>query len=218
MFQDIEALVFDFDGTLVDASEAICRSFNAALEKYGASTVSDQQIRRLIGKPLKDMFPIVLPGLDDTDIRQLIDLYRDVFLPIAADLSKPMPGLYTMCAHFRPRVKMAIATSRLSDGAHHILKALKLTQYFDTVVGLQDVRHPKPDPEPVLTALRRVGVAPADAVMIGDVPADMQAGRDAGTGNVGILSELYPSKILLSAGADSVIHSLDELIDLISTV
>ena len=211
----IQALIFDFDGTLVDASEPICRSFNLALERFGLPQLDDEAIKRLIGQPLRDMFPAVAPHLSPADIERLIDYYREAFMPIACALSRPMPGLRAMLTHFSPHLKMAIATSRISDGAFRILDAMHIRSAFPVVIGLQDVNNAKPHPEPVLKALAALDVSPEHAVMVGDVPADMLAGKAAGAWAIGFPSKHYPAADLKAAGADAMITSLADLIDLI---
>lgn len=215
MFNGIRALIFDFDGTLVDASIPICHAFNAALERFGAAPIEENQIRQLIGNPLKDMFPKILPNLSDADIEQLIRDYREVFAPIACELSRPMPGLRDMVAYFRDRCRMGIATSRMSDGAQSILGAMALLDSFDVIVGLQDVQNAKPHPESVLKALAALDAAPEAGVMVGDVPGDMQAGKRAGTYTVGMVSSHYSAAEMREAGADTTISSLAELINLV---
>lgn len=215
-FSGIRGLVFDFDGTLVDATVPICISFNAALVKFGAQPVSDDHIKRLIGHPLRDMFPTILPGLTTNEIQQLIDEYRQVFLPISTTLSKPMPGATAMIAYFKERCAMGIATSRITDGAERILGAMGLLDAFDIIIGLDDVEHPKPHPEPVLKALARMHVEPCNAVMIGDVPNDILAGRAAGTMTIGVASDQKARSELLDAGAHAVIADLQELIPLLT--
>jgi phosphoglycolate phosphatase-like HAD superfamily hydrolase len=101
-FPQILGLVFDFDGTLVDASEPICRAFNSALQGFGAATMEPAAIRALIGRPLKEMFPRALPGLSEAEIEQLITDYRAAFTPIATELSQPIPGLQAMLASSPP--------------------------------------------------------------------------------------------------------------------
>ncbi len=217
VFHDIRALIFDFDGTLIDASIPICRSFNAALERFGAEPVEEVEIRKLIGKPLREMFPAVVPSIGPDEIEQLIDYYRESFRPMAAALSRPMPGLKAMLAHFHPNTKLGIATSRMSDGAQIILGALQVLDQFDVVIGLQDVDNAKPHPEPVLKALDALQTEPAHAIMVGDIPADIEAGKRAGTHTVGMVSELYPADRLRAAGADAIIHALDELIEMVDS-
>ena len=216
-FRKIRALIFDFDGTLVDASVPICRAFNAALERFGAPPVAEERILGMIGRPLREMFPAILPAITTEEIEILIQYYRVVFRPIGPLLSKPMPGLEAMLSHFHPGTKLGIATSRMSDGAQQILGAMQFLDRFDIIIGLQDVQNAKPHPEPVLKALDFLGVAPQHAIMIGDVPDDMQAGKRAGAFTVGMVSARYPAERLQSDGADAVIRSLDELIALVET-
>jgi pyrophosphatase PpaX len=214
-FRDIRALVFDFDGTLVDASVPICIAFNAALERSGRGALPESRIRGMIGRPLRDMFPMAEPGLAPDTIDLLITYYREAFRPIAPRLSKPMPGLERMLNHFHPGTKLGIATSRMSDGAQQILGAMNCLDRFDVIVGLQDVEHAKPHPEPVLKVLAALEVQPEQAVMVGDIPEDMLAGKSAGAHAVGMVSTLYGPDQLIAAGADAVIESLDELITMV---
>lgn len=216
-FRNIRALIFDFDGTLVDASIAICQAFNVALEQFGFEPASEKHIRSMIGRPLREMFPSVIPSLAPAEIEGLIEHYRVAFRPIAPHLSKPMPGLETMLNHFHPGTRLAIATSRMSDGAQQILGAMRILDRFDVIVGLQDVENAKPHPEPVLKALSALNVRPEEAIMVGDVPDDMLAGKSAGTHAIGVASALHPADRLVEAGADTVIRALDELIALVSS-
>ena len=216
LFESIEALVFDFDGTLIDASIPVCRSFNAALEQFGVTPLEEDAVRRLIGTPLRGMFAIVLPEANEQELDELIAAYRVFFLPLGCSDSRPMPGLHPMLEHFHPRVKLGIATSRAADGAQLILAHMGMLDRFAAVVGIYEVTHAKPHPEPVLQALERLHVSPPHAVMVGDVPYDMEAARRAGVHAVGLVSELYPAEALRAAGADAVIRSLDELIELVS--
>jgi pyrophosphatase PpaX len=216
VFESIEALVFDFDGTLIDASVPVCRSFNAALQQFGVAPLVEEDVRRLIGTPLRGMFANVLPGATEQELDELIAAYRVFFLPLGRSDSRPMPGLHPMLAHFHPRLKLGIATSRAADGARLILEHMGLLDRFAAVVGIYEVTHAKPHPEPVLQALAQLNVSPPHAVMVGDVPYDMEAARRAGVHAVGLVSELYPPAALRAAGADAIIQSLDELIGMVS--
>lgn len=215
-FENIQGVVFDFDGTLVDASIPIVRSFNIALEQTGLPVLDENDIRKLIGRPLAEMFRTVAPDASDSLIDELFARYRTAFKPISVELSKPMPGMEQLLDALPSSIKLGIATSRISDGAVHILEAMKYLERFDAIVGLEHVQRPKPDPEPVWAALRIMGVEPASALMVGDVPDDMRAGRNAGAQAVGLSSEIHTPDILYAAGANRVIARLDELIPLVA--
>jgi len=217
VFTGVRALIFDFDGTLVDASRAISHAFNHALEQVGVSAMLTADIRAMIGRPLREMFQRAQPEMGETGIDQLVHCYREAFAPVACSLSQPIPGLETMLAHFQARCALGIATSRMSNGAEQILGHLGFLSAFSVIIGLQDVTHPKPHPEPIHKAMQALGAMPEESIMIGDVPDDMRAAKAAGTVAVGITSPLYNAGDLHAAGADKVIERLDELIGLVSS-
>ncbi len=214
-FRQIQALIFDFDGTLIDASEAVCHAFSRALEQQGRPPLESSAIRRLIGLPLRDMFMVTWPDVAPDELDRSVELYRAAFDPVACELSNPIPGLEAMLDHFYPAMRFGIATSRMSDGAQHILGNLNLLDRFEVIIGLQDVTQAKPHPEPVLKAIAALETDPRHAIMVGDNPVDMQSGSQAGTHTIGIVSEHYSAADLLDAGAIATISRLDELIEMV---
>lgn len=212
----IKALLFDFDGTLVDATRAISVSFQAALSGAGHAEFPAGALPRMIGRPLTEMFQKAVPEADADHIRELIDAYRLHFHPLSASHSRPLPGTRLIAAHFSRSHRLAIATSRTSDGAIRMLTAHGLGYYFEAVVGLEQVSRPKPHPEALYKALECLGCAPEEAVMVGDTPDDMAAGRRAGLIAIGVTSGAHDVSALRDAGADFVIDRICRLIDLIS--
>lgn len=207
----IQAAIFDFDGTLIDASEAICLSFNAVLSRNGLEPLGTDTVREMIGRPLWDMFGEVLDHPSADFVETCVAQYRAEFMPRSLPLSKPMPGLAVMLKQLAGSVLCGIATSRTVHGACHILEGFGLDQHFDTIVGIDSVTHSKPHPEPVLTALRNLNISPRQAVMVGDTMDDISAGRTAGTMTVGMARDTKRIEELWAAGADHVIQSLEEL-------
>ena len=93
---------------------------------------------------------------------------------------------------------------------------LPLERYFDTVVTSDQTEHHKPHPEPVLTALERLGAKPEEAAFVGDSPFDMGAGKAAGVFTVAVSwGKIHPVERLLETGADVVVHSPEELLDVL---
>ncbi len=209
-----QAVVFDFDGTLFDTRRAIVHSFQRALQQRGWVPVPARQIRALIGRPLYEMFPRLVPGLTESEVAELIRLYREAFTPVCVALSKPMPGLRT-CVQvlFEHRLHLAIVTSRLVDGARRILRGFRLEERFATIVGLEDVRHPKPDPEPVLVALDRLGIHASEAVGVGDTVDDLRAYQAAGVFPIAFAPRQsdVDRRSLQSVRPTLVLRRLDEL-------
>ncbi|MEE8350023.1 MAG: HAD family hydrolase [Acidobacteriota bacterium] len=210
-----QAIIFDFDGTLVDASEAICHSFNQALERCEHSPMDPREIRAMIGTPLVSMFESVVEGLSESDVTPFLREYRSAFFTHSRVLTRLMPGAEETLNHFSTRLKLGIATSRRSDGALHILKSFGLRDYFSSVVGIEHVSEAKPDPEPIHQTLEQLQVPADRAVMVGDTIHDMTAGKRAGVTAVGVTTGTTSRPALIEAGADHVVTELSALVDLV---
>jgi HAD superfamily hydrolase (TIGR01509 family) len=209
---EAEAVLFDFDGTLVDASDAICWTFNAVARARGLGEAPESAIRSMIGRPLREIFKNLLPSVDDDDLEALIPAYRAAFRPQAVARSRLLPGaIETVEALASAHIKLAVVTTRASDGAVLILDGKGIGHLFSAVVGLEHVVRPKPHPEPVLQALRLLAAAPERTLMVGDTPDDVLAGHRAGTIAVAVATGPYDTAALRMTGADAVIAELREL-------
>jgi len=209
------AVIFDFDGTLFDTTAAICHAFNGALAQDGRSPLPESRIRAWIGRPLREMFPLADPGADPDTINRRIEHYRRIFLPVCVALSRPLPGAQECLEQLRGRMRLGIATNRKTDGAEVILAGHGWRRLFDVIVGIDDVRRTKPDPEAILLAAKRLGALPSATAMVGDTPEDIQAARAAGALAVGVATGHHSKHDLAAAGADRVIGTLAELPTLI---
>ncbi|MBI5534040.1 MAG: HAD-IA family hydrolase [Deltaproteobacteria bacterium] len=212
----IQAIVFDFDGTLIDASEAIIESFFAVLRAHGFAEPEQPWIRSRIGKPLVGIFAEIDTAASPEQLQAYVEEYRTYFFPLSAAKTRPLPGVVDALRSLSARCKFGIATSRKGDGALHILKSLGLDNHFPVIVGIEDVAHPKPDAEPVLSVLRQLAVAPSRAMMVGDTADDVAAGKNAGTVSVGVTTGAFGADELKRAGADHVLSGLDQLVSLMS--
>ena len=210
-FTHIRAVIFDFDGTLFDATEAICHSLNAALAAHGRPPLPRAEILPRIGRPLYEIFQTLEPAATAARVQSHVDAYRAAFWPVCLTQTREMPGLHACLAGLRARVKLGIATSRSENGARYILDGFGFGADFATIVALEHVQQVKPAPEAVLTACAQLGVPPAQAVMVGDTPDDMHAGHAAGARTVGVTTGAYDRAALLAAGADAVLSTLADL-------
>jgi pyrophosphatase PpaX len=96
-------------------------------------------------------------------------------------LVRPYDGIVNAVRDLKEEGKrLGLVTSKVRSGAVRGLQAAGLEPAFDVIVGADDVRHPKPHPEPVLAALNRLGAQPGEAVFIGDSRHDLESGRAAG--------------------------------------
>jgi HAD superfamily hydrolase (TIGR01509 family) len=211
--KEFEGVIFDFDGTLVDASQAICISFNTVLRNHDIPALDEEEVRAMIGRPLREMFSSVFPDAGPEEIAGFLAEYRNVFHPISPSLSRPLPGALELLKELSGVVKTGIVTSRTSYGAIRILEGWTMAEHIHTVVGIEHVVRPKPHPEPVLLALSRLGLKAGDSVMIGDTTDDIYSAKGAGLVAVGITTGVQKRNQLMLAGADLVVDSLVDLLD-----
>jgi phosphoglycolate phosphatase len=212
LFDHIRGILFDFDGTLIDASEVIIHSCNHALQLAGLPPRSAAELRAMIGIPLRDVFAEIAPSFPTDEI---LATYRAEFWKHSRSGTRLLPGVGELLPVLAARYKLAIVTSRSSRGAWDILEHFALDSLFEVLVGVDDVRNPKPHPEPVLSALSRIGVDPACAILLGDTVQDMQAAVAAEAGAVGVATGSHTAEALRAAGALTVLDSFSQLAGLL---
>ncbi len=205
-----EAIIFDFDGTLIDATQSIVANFNAVLTGRGLTPWSPRRVLLMMGRPLPEMFAAAFGGngVATTDLLSEYLVHSRGPGNIPPVLQR---GVAETLERLSGAVKMAIATSRNSESAGRILNLFGLAHHFETIVGIDHVTCPKPDPEAVLLALRGVGSQPRRAVFVGDTPDDMQAAVGAGVAAIGVATGFHDRDQLLAAGALRVLSDLGEL-------
>ena len=211
-----EALLFDLDGTLVDGAAAIHDAFEHALRARGHPPVPRHLVAGRIGLPLRLMFRDLL-GVDDVEGAALVRAYRERFEREAPRLVRATPGMAEALDHFAD-VPMAVVTTKAVEPARVVLRALGVEERFRTVVGVDTVRRPKPDPEGVRVALARMGVGSMRAVMVGDTIMDVLAGKGAGARTVAVLCGHGDADELKASQPDALLPDLTDLPDAVKTL
>lgn len=216
MFREIRGIVFDFDGTLVDATDAILHCVRLVARSLGFAEPPADQVRRMIGRPLVEIFSVTVPSASPADAQRYVEEYRRLFFPCCAARIRVLPGVARTLAHFSARLGLGIATSRTADGAERILETLGLRHHIKAIVGIEAVQKTKPEPEPVLKTLELMRIPPGAGVMVGDTPDDVAAGRAAGLMAVGVTTGAHGRDELEAAGADHVVDDLWELTTIVA--
>ena len=167
----VDAVVFDFDGTLV-ASRFVDEAVVAELVASDpAAAAGVETFWRHEGEPLVSRIELAWPG-------RAAGILPHFERPEAP---RRFPGIATLLRKLdREGLPMAVVSSRRLFALHRGLDATGLRGYFPVVIGLEDVSRPKPSPEGLLLALGRLGVGPSQAVFVGDSDLDVEAGQRAG--------------------------------------
>ena len=118
-------------------------------------------------------------------------------------------------AHLRPR-RLAVVTNKPYPPTMRILDGLHVTVYFPVVLGGESTAQRKPHPEPVLKAMALLEVAAGEAMIVGDSPHDITAGREAGLKTCGVTYGLTPRAAVEAARPDYLIATMRELLSLVA--
>jgi len=202
-------LLFDLDGTIIDSIELIVQSAEYAYAGREGPAPTRAEWLALIGTPLAPM--LRRWAHDEADVKFLWDRYRDFQIANHDRLVTPYPGVVDLITRLHARGHpMAIVSSKLEIGIRRSLDYIGITHCFGAIIGIDATEKHKPEPEPVLLALERLGVRAEDAWFIGDSPYDVMAGQAAGVRTIGVLTGPYDRASMLQA---KPLHLVEVLTD-----
>lgn len=205
-----DTVLFDLDGTLIDSIELIRRSYDHTLRVHLGRAMDEREWLSGLGRPLVWQFA-QFTG-DPREVEAMIATYRAWNLANHDVLVRPYPGVTEAVRALHARgVALAIVTSKANASARRGLAHCGLDGAFDVVIGVDDVTEHKPHPRPVLAALERLGRAASTAVMVGDSPHDLAAGRAAGTRTAAVAWGPFEHAELRASDPDHWIETPSEL-------
>ncbi len=209
-----ELIIFDFDGTLADTTATILRTYRMTIEELGLARRNDAECKATIGIPLREGFRQLYPDFSEAELDRCVNTYRCIFNANKADLVPQLyPGVKETLEELRKLdIQMSVASSRSRESLVEFCDDNGITKYFSLILGADDVTHAKPNPEPVLLTLDRLGKDAARTFVVGDMPVDIAMGRGAGCRTVGVTYGNSSREALEKAGATFIIDSMPELI------
>ena len=177
------AVIFDLDGTLLNTDLLIHKTFDHVFEKYKRGYIlSEEEHLSFLGPTLKDTFARYFPeSMSD----ELIEYYRDYNHAHHEDFVTIYPTVKETLETLKTKgYPLAVVTTKYSKAAYLGLDLFDLTQYFDVVLGMDNVNRVKPDPEGILKAMNQTNCK--KALYVGDNTSDILAGKNAGVHTAGV--------------------------------
>jgi len=206
-------VLFDLDGTLINSTEAILESFEYAYNYFKQAVPTHKEIKSWIGLPLDLMF--IKLGIEESKAQDYVDAYKKHYRTIHTAKTLLLPKAkeaVILASHF---ARLGVVTTKTSEYSRVLLEHFDLMQYFDVLVGKEDVKNPKPHPEPMYKALDALGYRFGEvAYMIGDTMADIVSAQEADIASVAVLSG-YMKKEDLEEEADFIKDTAYEAVKLI---
>ncbi|OYT73958.1 MAG: phosphoglycolate phosphatase [Chloracidobacterium sp. CP2_5A] len=211
----VRALLFDLDGTLVDSRRDLAAALDLTLADLGLPPLGVEAVTRLAGDGARRLVERGLTAarpdavFSEAFIAAALEIFQARYGERLLATTQAYPGVLTALEHFAALPK-AVVTNKPAAFSEAILKGLGLRSRFVAVIGGDTLPERKPHPAPALAGLAACGVKnPADAVMIGDSPNDIRAGRAAGTLTCAVTYGFRPAHELTEA--EVVIDDLSRL-------
>jgi len=188
------ALLLDLDGTLIDSAPDIARALAEILTAHDLPPLDEAAVRQRIGhgvaRLVESGFAAVGRLLAEADLAAATAAMMDAYRARLTDRTRLTDGVEALVAACAARaIRLACVTNKPEAMARTILDHFGLGAAIPVVIGGDGPLPRKPSPAPLLAALARLGVEPADAWMVGDGVPDMQAARAAGVAAVAVRSD-----------------------------
>ena len=184
-----QAYLFDFDYTLANSEKGILGCFRYVLQKYQYQGISDEEIKKTIGMTLKDAFRKLTKVEDEDIISEYQTVYRKKADEIMNKNTVIFPSVPEVLKTLSKNGKnVMIVSTKGRERIEEFFDIVGLKQEIDFILGGEDVKKEKPNPEGILTVIERFGLQREDVLYIGDSVIDAQAAQKAGVDFVGVTS------------------------------
>ncbi|MFC1672693.1 phosphoglycolate phosphatase [Pseudomonadota bacterium] len=212
----ITALIFDFDGTLIDSAPDLHAAANRMLVPLGRREVDVKEVQLMIGDGVPKLVERCFEATGDIPPEAEFDVHVAAFIkdyePRSSELTTVFPGAAEELQRLKDLgIKLSICTNKVYGATMAILKGLDLEKYFDVVIGgdtLPGIK--KPDPRHLQAAMEQMGVTAANCAMVGDNGNDVNAAHAAEIPVV-LLSHGYTKIPVGELGGEAVIDHFDDL-------
>jgi phosphoglycolate phosphatase len=214
-------LLFDLDGTLIDSLGDLTTTINLMLADLDRLPLSREQLGAFIGNGIPTTVQRALTAthpshkLPDAELHaRAVSLVHEHYASEMLSTTQLFPNVVETLDHFRNK-RLGVVTSKEVRFTHLMLDHFGLAKYFQAIVGGDTTPARKPDPRPVLEALRLLEGSPDAAVMIGDSEIDVIAGRSAGTRTCAVTFGYRNAEQLRVTEPDVMIDRFEQLKDVI---
>lgn len=217
-FSDLQAVLFDLDGTLLDSAPDLGGAAETLRQARGLPPLPIESYRAHAGSGARGMLRVAF-GMtpDDPDFAALRMLFLDLYEGRMLQLTRPFDGVQPLLeALTDAAMPWGVVTNKAERLTHPIARALRLFDAAGAIVCGDTTPHAKPHPAPLLEAARRLGVDPGRCVYVGDDERDITAGRAAGMRTVvARYGYLGPDANVAAWGADAQVDSPLDVLKLI---
>ena len=211
---ELQAVIFDIDGTLVDSVDLHTEAWQRTFRKFGHE-VRFADIRAQIGKGGDQLLPVFFSKEElDRRSEDLNEERNRLFTSELMEKVRPFPAVRDLFARIKADGrKIALASSAKKTELDHYVQLLRIEDLIETGTSTDDASKSKPHPDIFEAALKKLGHAdPKASIAVGDTPYDAEAAGKAGLATIGVLCGGFPEADLRAAGAGSIYEDPADLL------
>ena len=207
--ENVKAIIFDWDGTIVDSMPVHIEAYLKALEKFGVKA-EEQDILDLVGTPTEIIAETVAKKYGvDANGNEIAEQKIKNYIEFSKNKNLIFDGAVETLQILKQKYRLAMlsgSTRKQLDNYSEILKV------FEFTVAGKEASKPKPNPDALLDLADKLDLLPSECVYIGDFWQDMMAAESGGLWAIGIRNRYVSDEELTDAGADVIINNINELL------
>lgn len=211
------AVIFDLDGTLLNTLGDLHNAVNFALEQYGYPKKDIEAVRMAVGNGVGTLIERVVPkGKEDQNYQNCLDAFRTYYSQHMQDVTVLYAGIQELLQTLKKEGYQLGIVSNKFDAA---VKQLKEDYFADTIsvaIGESDGVRKKPSPDCVFKAMEELQCTKEDTIYVGDSDVDVETAHNAGLRCVGVTWGFRDEALLVETGADWIIHTPEELLEILN--
>jgi beta-phosphoglucomutase len=207
--RQFKGVIFDVDGVLVDSEPLHQKAWRQVLGQLGVS-MSDEQFHLLMGKTTDQIMSMYFRQYGIQEDLNFWSYKKDeAYRTLVHKELKPLDGVVPFLLYLKSRqIKIGVASSAVQKNVQAALDCLGVEKGFDAILSVEDITHPKPNPEIYLKAARSLGLAASDCIVIEDSLPGVQSAKQAGAFVIGITTNFSPKTLAI---ADQICTSFLEI-------
>ena len=210
-------IIFDFDGTLGDTRRNIVTTMQMTIEELHLPNRSEEECAATIGLPLAGCFRTLFPDIQEELIPRCAETYRRFFNENLKNIHpEAFPGIVeTLAILHQKGLTVTIASSRSHNSLMELTRNMGIADYISYILGADDVKEAKPNPEPVLKTLADMHFNANETLVVGDMPVDILMGTNAGARTCGVTWGNGTKDELEDVGANFIIDKIEDILTIV---
>ena len=211
----MKQILFDLDGTLTDSGEGIIHCMQETLEHFGLPVPSKEDLRIVVGPPLRDS--LIRFGVAPEDADAAIEVYRKHYVDHGRYENYPYPGIEETLQRLKMQGhQLYVATSKPEAMAIEILQYYSLAQYFDIISGAAPEGSRDNKEKVIQHLLQQISPIRGQLIMVGDTIYDIEGAKALDIPAIGVSWGYGVVADMKSAGAFGIVDTMEELVNLIN--